>query len=102
LTRAHASSTPSPYSTLFRSDELTLTRALAMQQRGEHALESGRGGDGVGEVLPRRGRRLARATGREHRPAHRLQDQVLAGPVAVRSEEHTSELQSRENLVCRL
>src|SRR5690606_40623983 len=27
---------------------------------------------------------------------------VVLGPVAARSEEHTSELQSRENLVCRL
>src|SRR5690606_40310696 len=28
--------------------------------------------------------------------------QIAADPIAVRSEEHTSELQSRENLVCRL
>src|SRR5690606_41717388 len=40
---------------------------------------------------PRRPRRLA------HRGAHRLQRRPPG-----RSEEHTSELQSRENLVCRL
>src|SRR5690606_40231993 len=30
-----------------------------------------------------------------------MKGQMLAEPVKVRSEEHTSELQSRENLVCR-
>src|SRR2546430_9107664 len=35
--------------------------------------------------------------------AHALQhDDPLAGPTRVRSEEHTSELQSQSNLVCRL
>src|SRR5207302_10820221 len=33
---------------------------------------------------------------------HARHQQVLRGPRAERSEEHTSELQSRENLVCRL
>src|SRR5690606_41684122 len=39
-------------------------------------------------------RRLSRAGGSGRRPAR--------GPATARSEEHTSELQSRENLVCRL
>src|SRR5436309_12245840 len=52
-------------------------------------------------TLFRSGRRRARAAGyRDHRAA------ALARPHrptrAMRSEEHTSELQSRENLVCRL
>src|SRR5690606_41577706 len=42
--------------------------------------------------------RLQRSGGRGHRPP-RLQ---LRARAAHRSEEHTSELQSRENLVCRL
>src|SRR5690606_40531952 len=52
------------------------------------------GGDGAGDGVP-----ALRAVVAEH-------DQVLqagdAREAAVRSEEHTSELQSRENLVCRL
>src|SRR5690606_6938449 len=34
--------------------------------------------------------------------AHLLERNSVAGPINIRSEEHTSELQSRENLVCRL
>src|SRR5688572_31772554 len=49
----------------------------------------------------RRGRRL-----RSHRPhANRFASWILARPAPVgrrRSEEHTSELQSQSNLVCRL
>src|SRR5690606_41493368 len=38
-----------------------------------------------------------------HREGHaRLEDLVLQLALVLRSEEHTSELQSRENLVCRL
>src|SRR5436309_6222975 len=33
---------------------------------------------------------------------HRLEERMKAVPACPRSEEHTSELQSRENLVCRL
>src|SRR5207302_8294768 len=40
---------------------------------------------------------------REHQRLEALEGpQVVVGPVRLRSEEHTSELQSRENLVCRL
>src|SRR5690606_42000383 len=47
---------------------------------------------------------LAQAfTGVAQPPADAVQAQPLAGQAALhRSEEHTSELQSRENLVCRL
>src|SRR5215475_13303871 len=34
-------------------------------------------------------------------PADRSQDEEIARLIGLRSEEHTSELQSRENLVCR-
>src|SRR2546427_5451673 len=35
-------------------------------------------------------------------PRHRLLQSLRTPPVALRSEEHTSELQSQSNLVCRL
>src|SRR5690606_41834815 len=62
----------------------------------------------AGEVLVRRAARilgevdgaLEEVSGVRDRLAGRM---VVAGfPTAARSEEHTSELQSRENLVCRL
>src|SRR3712207_8803485 len=37
-----------------------------------------------------------------HSGAYRSPDQLPAGDILVRSEEHTSELQSRQYLVCRL
>src|SRR5436309_8726748 len=67
-------STLFPYTTLFRS-----TVELALTDRPQHAGE---------EVLPPR---AVPAVPRLARARH-----------AGRSEEHTSELQSRENLVCRL
>src|SRR3712207_7315681 len=75
-------STLFPYTTLFRSD----VRA----RRG--ARRRGRGAGGVARGgRPARGRR---------RPAHGLVHR--RGPRGLRSEEHTSELQSRQYLVCRL
>src|SRR3712207_8698291 len=78
-------STLFPYTTLFRSD-------------GPRAL--------LAQALPRLARRLPPAGGRARGPAARGQDDreqhgdatLLRG----RSEEHTSELQSRQYLVCRL
>ena len=60
-------------------DELTLAGALAMQKRGERALERGVGGDRIDEVLPGRRRRLAGATGREHRAGHPCSDRSCPG-----------------------
>src|SRR3989454_6560199 len=74
-------STLFPYTTLFRS------------RHGEHVR------DGAAEVaVQREPRVLRRSPSRGHR--HR-QDRIGA-EVALRSEEHTSELQSPCNLVCRL
>src|SRR3712207_7631561 len=77
-------STLFPYTTLFRSDDEDGLVAVAV-----------RGGAGVGEL------RLLVAADRLGVDA-----EVLAHAreerVAVRSEEHTSELQSRQYLVCRL
>src|SRR2546427_7793545 len=66
-------STLFPYTTLFRSDPR-------------------KGGDSCWGTVPRRGGPCAR-------PAL---GQARKSPATIRSEEHTSELQSQSNLVCRL
>src|SRR5690606_41866087 len=70
--------------------------------------------DSAGTLFPPRPDALAAAANSRHRwPApvaarrfrsagHRARCRSLPGDGAARSEEHTSELQSRENLVCRL
>src|SRR3989442_10373802 len=76
-------STLFPYTTLFRS-----RRGHVLGHRVEAGLQGGRlAGGGVGVVD---------AVGRA---AHGLADSLVA---VDRSEEHTSELQSRPHLVCRL
>src|SRR3712207_7490952 len=80
-------STLFPYTTLFRSAE-----GDAPQEHGaERDVEGGRDGE--------RG-----CTGRDHQERHLEADGQCAGQRrdAERSEEHTSELQSRQYLVCRL
>src|SRR2546422_8622793 len=77
-------STLFPYTTLFRS---VLGRATEPMEPGHHAA-----GHGLGHPQCRLGRRLG------HVPPDRAAVAVGAG----RSEEHTSELQSRLHLVCRL
>src|SRR3712207_8690608 len=77
-------STLFPYTTLFRSPHVR-QRAAGFPQRHE--------------VLPDH-RRRERGRGRGRRPP--LPDAARAGGDLARSEEHTSELQSRQYLVCRL
>src|SRR3712207_8379578 len=79
-------STLFPYTTLFRSPACGRVRARA---------RSGRSADGV-----RRGDGRADAVRR--RLLRRGELAQLARPRRRRSEEHTSELQSRQYLVCRL
>src|SRR2546428_3628541 len=74
-------STLFPYTTLFRSDRETRPLPRERQQRSRARLDRPAGGS----------RRLAREPGSALGPADRS-----------RSEEHTSELQSRSDLVCRL
>src|SRR5256886_7322898 len=78
-------STLFPYTTLFRS------------ARQAFATATGRGS---GRIAHRRRRRGARVS----EPARPHRGQVHSEPVQrdPRSEEHTSELQSQSNLVCRL
>src|SRR3712207_6885654 len=81
-------STLFPYTTLFRSP------ALHVPQDDGHALPFRRGAPGEGRAA------VGRQGGTEgaDRPAVERAD-LFAG---LRSEEHTSELQSRQYLVCRL
>src|SRR3712207_7113577 len=83
-------STLFPYTTLFRSGDRGLVAVQARKPRRRHA-----GRDGSGYVLAA----ALRATVRGWE-AHRGRGQ--ADQAAGRSEEHTSELQSRQYLVCRL
>src|SRR5688572_32655121 len=75
-------STLFPYTTLFRSQARALKagEASAQQLGVDDARVQRRGGDRAALEPPRQ----------------------LVGEVHVRSEEHTSELQSQSNLVCRL
>src|SRR3712207_8775339 len=87
-------STLFPYTTLFRSDGSEVIAdgvvgRLALRERadaptGEHALSHERVADGLRPLGP-----------------HRTPPQEVP-LVGARSEEHTSELQSRQYLVCRL
>src|SRR2546429_6615483 len=79
-------STLFPYTTLFRSDFPRQDRLQSREQRGRD--EGGPGERGVLE--------------HQHAPLGLLRRDHLAGAREERSEEHTSELQSRLHLVCRL
>src|SRR5688572_32446035 len=90
MIRPPPSSTLFPYTTLFRSESLGAGRPLRAAvplARRNRGLEY-RAGPGLARQRQRRAGRRAAAAYRHHR-----------GP---RSEEHTSELQSQSNLVCRL
>src|SRR3712207_7667343 len=87
-------STLFPYTTLFRSRVEDLDGPVTGVV--DAGLELAEAGD-----LDRDGR-LARELRGEHRVAAGAAGRVAAGRVGRRSEEHTSELQSRQYLVCRL
>src|SRR5207302_11276734 len=81
-------STLFPYTTLFRSPERRVRPGRRQGPgHGNPALAGGQQAE-------------LRAHQREHRPGGRRAEGVRGA--GGRSEEHTSELQSRENLVCRL
>src|SRR5437588_4907359 len=75
-------STLFPYTTLFRSRSAD--------------------GSGVGIRFPRRSRWRGVRLGRRADAGRQAHGQHLAGQLPCRSEEHTSELQSHSDLVCRL
>src|SRR3712207_8875819 len=84
----HPKSTPFPYTTLFRSPLVVAAPRQAQDEvtRVERALA-----DRIGQQVGERSCGVADVT-----------DSRQTGEHAVRSEEHTSELQSRQYLVCRL
>src|SRR5690349_3757720 len=100
LIRRPPRSTLFPYTTLFRSDVARL-----LQPRAQHAPECGWNHPIAGQVqhecrrlhVAQRRRRVQAQAARHQRADHRR-----ARGGAFRSEEHTSELQSRRDLVCRL
>src|SRR3712207_8741679 len=76
-------STLFPYTTLFRSHRRN--------------LQGGRAGQRAATPEAARRHREGAGRGQEPRPHHRVREER-----PLRSEEHTSELQSRQYLVCRL
>src|SRR5690606_39953853 len=98
ITRPASSSTPSPYTTLFRSDysadnvpytpKYTLWVNMDGLKEGDFTMVFGFPGT-TDQYLPSYAVKYVTEV---QNPAQ----------IAMRSEEHTSELQSRENLVCRL
>src|SRR5699024_12696837 len=76
-----------PYTTLFRS---MLSPCCCSEVSGAARDGRGRGAS----------HRVGRGPGRD--PAGQLSSMMSSGSVVTRSEEHTSELQSRFDLVCRL
>src|SRR3712207_8583395 len=89
-------STLFPYTTLFRS-KVASRAARGRSRPARHA--SARPGEVAKEA--RRHGDLGERQARGHDAVHRVADAGHVG-AAPRSEEHTSELQSRQYLVCRL
>src|SRR3712207_7192498 len=86
-------STLFPYTTLFRSSGAD--RAVRPIERVAH--------EGVGHAEPLAGRAsLAGGEDRRHHAPAAVHHRAARVAVPDRSEEHTSELQSRQYLVCRL
>src|SRR5206468_11034869 len=89
-------STLFPYTTLFRSRLRDGAGTLQEPRRVERRDQPANGGEDE-RAMGRRAQRRRRAL----RPDLRHRSDVR-GPAGQRSEEHTSELQSRSDLVCRL
>src|SRR5690606_41828912 len=90
-------STLFPYTTLFRSLPRRRTSPFLMVIPG--ASKYSKKARAYLRLVPRRSRKAAR--GKPFWNSASVKSRAATSP-AIRSEEHTSELQSRENLVCRL
>src|SRR2546425_9576412 len=92
-------STLFPYTTLFRSQLFHFRRDVLLEQ----LHQGGNLGRGPLPVLLREGEQRQHLDPRRDRPLHHFPHRGGGrGADAVRSEEHTSELQSLAYLVCRL
>src|SRR3712207_8841397 len=93
-------STLFPYTTLFRSDreqEMPMLQDITLHARpGEHVALVGHSGSGKTTLTYLIPRLYDAEAGRVTIDGHDVRH------IALRSEEHTSELQSRQYLVCRL
>src|SRR5207244_13339315 len=97
ITLAHPTSTTFPYTTLFRSHDVDRVR---LGLRAEAAAQVGRDD---ADLVGGQAEDAHQAEAVEERRLARQQDpRHLALPGRRRSEEHTSELQSPDHLVCRL
>src|SRR5438874_9028129 len=97
MNRLPPSSTLFPYTTLFRSDYKTAGVVAFFMLMGEiietRTEEGARASiESLIKLTPTKARRIT----------PQGEEEVAAKDLAVRSEEHTSELQSRRDLVCRL
>src|SRR5205085_11879663 len=90
-----------PYTTLFRSPTRRAHAPRAAAPRGRRATPA-QPGRHPGTRARRERRREEDASCASETPTLRSQRATSASRVATRSEEHTSELQSQSNLVCRL
>src|SRR5690606_42156464 len=102
LCRRPPRSTPFPYTTLFRSSQVAAAIDARMEEIywGCYALDGGEMRlQGSEAVLPPEQAELPRGASGDWLGAGTGWGSYAA---RMRSEEHTSELQSRENLVCRL
>src|SRR5688572_32511111 len=94
MSRRPPRSTLFPYTTLFRS-----MLRMAEVKKDDYVIDLG---SGDGRIIIEAAKRGARGLGVDIDPnlvKHAIENAQKAG---VRSEEHTSELQSQSNLVCRL
>src|SRR5690606_40426392 len=89
-----------PYTTLFRSSQEKELKALAAKYKGADIKFTGRISDSEVQDYLMRCRAMI-FSAEEDFGIIPVEAQACGRPV-IRSEEHTSELQSRENLVCRL
>src|SRR5436309_10974875 len=95
MLRRPPSSTLFPYTTLFRSSQFRTVGSSLSLLDFDHC--------GLADPASDAGTFLASLRQRSRRPLEQPFLDAYAGVGSgVRSEEHTSELQSRENLVCRL
>src|ERR1035437_1960967 len=92
------------------SEQLEQAKSFT-SQRGFKIFDSAvepmtvKAGPAIGEVTvlaERRGRLLSRSSGRGRLLSRSSSPDLVVAQVEIRSEEHTSELQSRQYLVCRL
>src|SRR5256886_12984388 len=95
-------STLFPYTTLFRSQGARRGQSRDARERWDHGAPDGKEAgneDAVGPVPLVLRLDMREHRGREQPPAGGSLEEVAS---VARSEEHTSELQSQSNLVCRL